>query len=82
MACRKEHEDKHPFKLSCAIKSFHISFIEKIYPQHKWVYIDRETKAIVNSLRKSSGGMESWWYHLGDNIRQHFIGKNYKCKNK
>ena len=56
--------------------------IEKIYPGMKWIYIDRETEEVVQSLMRSYGGMESWWHHPVDQVRKHFIGNNYTCKSK
>lgn len=47
---------------------------EQAYPKVPWVYIDRPTDQVVNSLLKSDSGMVSWWYHPVDILRRHFVG--------
>lgn len=57
---------------------FMLRFFQKIYPTTKWVYIDRKTEEVVNSLQRSNGSMQTWFHQPTDILRKHFIQKNYK----
>jgi hypothetical protein len=53
---------------------FFAGLFQRLYPDVGWVYIDRETDAVVRSLLASGGGFADWWHHPVDAIRRHFLG--------
>ncbi len=61
---------------------FLVNLFQKLYPCTKWIYIDRETEDVVNSLKQSNGGMEGWFHHPVDILRKHFLDKNYNGNSK
>lgn len=61
---------------------FMANLFQKLYPSHKWVYINRNTEEVVKSLEKSNGGMENWFYHPVDVLRRHFLDKDFVGKSK
>jgi len=61
---------------------FLANLFQEIYPTTPWIYIDRETKEVVHSLKNSNGGMEQWWDHPVDILRKYFVDKNHTCNSK
>lgn len=69
------------FKLS-SWNIYMANLFQKLYPKVRWLYIDRNTSEVVQSLLKSEGGMESWYYHANDSLRKYFVDNNYSGGNK
>lgn len=67
-------ETKLIFKLS-SWNVFLIRFFLELYPNAKWMYIDRNTEEVVASLVRSGGGFADWWHHSVDELRKYFIPK-------
>lgn len=57
---------------------FMVHLFQKIYPDTPWIYIDRKTEDVVNSLQRSNGSMQNWFHQPTDILRKHFIDQNYK----
>lgn len=52
---------------------FLIHFFHKLYPNTPWIYIDRESEKLVQTLKNKDGGFIDWWYHPVDILRKHFV---------
>jgi hypothetical protein len=52
---------------------FLIPFFLEIYPNTKWVYIDRNTEDTVSSLMRSGGGFADWWHHPTAVLTKQFL---------
>ena len=61
---------------------FFISAFQRLFPDVKWIYIDRDTNALMHSLEKSDGGFIDWWEHPVSTLRNHFLGKGEELENK
>lgn len=61
---------------------FMANLFQKLYPSIKWIYIDRKTEKVVESLLKSDGGMEGWFHHPVDNLRRHFLREGFELNGK
>lgn len=67
--------EKVVFKLT-SWNIFFISLFQKAYPDIPWIYIDRKTENVVQSLLKSGRGFVEWWHHPTDLLRKYFLGEN------
>jgi hypothetical protein len=61
---------------------FMIELFMELYPTTRCLYIDRKTEEVVSSLLKSDGGIARWWDHPVDNLRKHFVAKDYRYTTK
>ena len=61
---------------------FMIDLFLELYPTTTSLYIDRKTEEVVSSLLKSDGGIARWWDHPVDNLRKHFVAKDYMYTHK
>ena len=61
---------------------FMADLFQELYPSTKCFYIDRNTREVVKSLQQSNGGMQDWFDHPVDILRQHFLGKRRIFNNK
>lgn len=64
------------FKMS-SWNVFLIGLFQRLYPQTPWLYLDRETETVVQSLLKSGRGFTEWWHHPNDMLRRHFTGPDF-----
>lgn len=65
--------------------SWNVCFLplfQQLYPDVPWLYIDRETDAVVESLLRSGAGFVEWWDHLSDFLRRRFLGDAHHCPDK
>ncbi len=61
---------------------FFIHLFQQIYPDVRWLYLDRDTNEVVNSLVKKGGGFAEWWEHPVDVFRKYFLGNEIKSISK
>ena len=61
---------------------FFIHLFLKAFPQQKWMYIDRDTEHIMNSLSHRNGGFIDWWNHPVDMWRSYFVGVSSEQESK
>lgn len=59
-----------------------IQLFQKAFPNVKWIFLDRDTASLLQSLKKSDGGFIDWWQHPVDNLRKHFIEEEQHIINK
>jgi hypothetical protein len=45
---------------------FFIELFQKVYPEIPWIFIDRKTEEVAQSLLKSGRGFVEWWHHPTD----------------
>lgn len=61
---------------------YFINLILEVFPKTKWIFLNRETEALVKSLMKNKRGFIDWWDHPVDILRKHFIEPGREIKNK
>lgn len=61
---------------------FFIHLFQQIYPDVRWLYLDRDTNEVVHSLVKKGGGFTEWWEHPADVFRKYFLGNAATCFKK
>ncbi len=65
------------FKLS-SWNIFFIDLYQEAFPNVPWIFIDRNTEEVVQSLIKTGGGFAAWYYHPTTLLRDYFLGGNIK----
>lgn len=76
--CQPLGEEKYVVFKFTSWNVFMLPLFQKIYPNTKWIYIDRKTEEVVHSLQRSNGAMQNWFHQPTDILRKHFIHKDYK----
>jgi hypothetical protein len=61
---------------------FFIKLFQQLYPDIPWIYLDRDTDEVVDSLLEKGGGFAEWWYHPVDILRGFFTGRKAGSLNK
>lgn len=61
---------------------FFIGLFQQLYPNVPWIYLDRATDEVVQSLLSKGSGFADWWDHPADVLRQHFIEKDFISSDK
>jgi hypothetical protein len=61
---------------------YFLKLMVEVFPEVKWIFLDRETESLVRSLMKKDGGFITWWDHPVDVIRKHFIESGKEIKDK
>ncbi|MEZ4934642.1 MAG: hypothetical protein R2788_21255 [Saprospiraceae bacterium] len=59
-----------------------IRLFHQAFPNLKWIFIDRETEELTNSIMSKDGGFIEWWDHSVDHLRKHFIETGITINNK
>ena len=59
-----------------------IPLFKQAFPGVKWIFLDRETDALLASLKRSDGGFIDWWEYPVDVLRKHFIEGGRVINNK
>lgn len=54
---------------------FFIELFQKAYPNVPWIFIDRKTEEVVQSLSKSGRGFVEWFHHPTDLLQNYFLGE-------
>lgn len=67
-----ETEEYAIFKLT-SWNAFFLPLFQKAFPTIPWMYIDRETDAVVQTLFEKGHGFTEWWDHGSDILRRKFI---------
>ncbi|SRX76187.1 hypothetical protein [Aequorivita antarctica] len=67
------------FKLS-SWNVFFINLFQKAYPEVPWIFIDRKTEEVVQSLSKSGLGFVEWFYHPTPILQKYFLGENVQTE--
>jgi len=50
-----------------------IRLFQQAFPGVKWLYLDRDSAALLNSLEKADGGILDWWNSPTDILWKHFV---------
>lgn len=67
------HDEQYLIFKMTSWNVFFVHIFQKLYPDTNWIYIDRDTEDMVQSLLKSGKGFVDWWNHPVDSMRQHFL---------
>ncbi len=67
------------FKLS-SWNGFFVSLFHKAYPELPWIFIDRKTEDVVQSLLKSGRGFADWFYHPTTVLQNYFLGEKVQTE--
>jgi hypothetical protein len=54
---------------------FFVGLFQKAYPNVPWIFIDRKTEDVVQSLLKSGNGFVEWFYHPTNLLQNYFLGE-------
>jgi len=54
---------------------FFIELFQKVFPKVPWIFIDRKTEEVVQSLLKSDRGFVEWFYHPTTLLQEYFLGE-------
>lgn len=81
------YQQKANSKQSLIIKltswnAYLIRLFPKAFPNLNWIFIDRETEALTNTLMNRDGGFIDWWEHPVDQVRKYFIETGKTINNK
>lgn len=57
---------------------FLADLFQELFPGVHWLYLDRETEAVVRSLSQSESGMVAWFHHPVDVLRRFFVGNHHE----
>jgi len=66
--------EKVIFKLT-SWNIFFIDLFQKAFPEIPWIFIDRKTEDVVQSLTKSGRGFVEWFYHPTTILQNYFLGE-------
>jgi len=72
--CQSANEGKHVIFKFTSWNIFMADLFRELFPEVKRMYIDRPTGKCVESLVRSNGGMQQWYFHGSDILRKHFVG--------
>jgi hypothetical protein len=61
---------------------FFIKLFQQLYPDMPWIYLDRDTNAVVNSLLHEGRGFADWWDLPVDILRSYFTGREKEFNSK
>ncbi len=59
---------------------FFLELFQKAYPEVPWIFIDRKTEEVVQSLLKSGRGFVEWFYHPTTLLQQYFLGNKIETE--
>ena len=83
----KLYQQKTDSKEYLVIKltSWNVYFIDlflQLFPETKWLFLDRETASLINSLSQAEGGFLDWWKISTDELRKKFYVSGKEITNK
>jgi len=74
-----DEEEQVVFKLT-SWNIFFIELFQKAFPEIPWIFIDRRTEEVVQSLLKSGNGFVEWFYHPTNLLQNYFLDEEKQFK--